>query len=204
MQTADPHYELVAVPLSGVTLPLPIPVPAGFASDRLDTWPDVEGKLEYVEGRLLYTPPSGDLQQDTCADVIGVLKVWRRSQRHFVIGANEAGIRLGDETRAADVAVWETSALSDYDGRLRRAAPLLAVEVAGKFDTPGALRDKARWYLSHGSAVVWLLFPLPRQVIVVTSAGETTHELGERLPLRAELPNLEPLVDELFEQVTEK
>ena len=44
------------------------------------------------------------------------------------------------------------------------------------------LRDKARWYLDAGVAIVWLLFPREREVLVVTRAEESRHHPGARLP----------------------
>ena len=51
----DPFEEL-RVPRGAVELPLRVPIPAGFDPARLETWPRVEGRLEYV--CLLYTSPS--------------------------------------------------------------------------------------------------------------------------------------------------
>jgi len=52
-----------------------------------------------------------------------------------------------------------------------------------------------------GVAVVWLVLPDDRAVEVITSSGASRHGPGERLPARAELPDLSPLVDELFVQL---
>lgn len=202
MLPSDPFRELVPVPRVAVSLPLPLPQPDGFDAARLETWPHVEGELEYVGGRLLYMPPSADFQQDTVADVVGVLKSWWHDHRDFVIATNEAGMHLGGETRAADAAVWRKSDLSGYVGGLRRAPPLLAIEVAGSYDTDDRLREKAAWYLAHGVLVVWLLFPVQRRAVVVTPTEEISLELGERIPVHSALPMLEPALAELFEQVS--
>jgi len=37
--------------------------PLGFDPARLEAWPAVEGRLRWVEGRLLYMPPCGDRQR---------------------------------------------------------------------------------------------------------------------------------------------
>ena len=81
-------------------------------------------------------------------------------------------------------------------------APILAVEVEGRYEGARALGEKARWYLERGVSVVWLVQPRSRHVVVVTRAGETRHEMGERLPACAELPELTPEVAELFWQVS--
>jgi Uma2 family endonuclease len=71
----------------------------------LQTWPRVEGSAEYVDGELIYMPPSGDLQHDTCADVVGVLMEWRRRQPGFRVGTNEAGMMLGGDVRAGELSL---------------------------------------------------------------------------------------------------
>ena len=64
------------------------------------------------------------------------------------------------------------------------------------------LREKARWYLTQEVPVVWIVLPGEREVIVVTSTGETCHAIGERLPVRQELPGLQPQVADFFRQIS--
>lgn len=167
MEAIDPSSELVPVPLVAVRFPIPLPVPAGFDPERLETWPHVEGDLEFVDERLLYMPPTGDTQQDTCTDVARVLGNWRQGHREFVVGTNAAGVRLGNAR------------------------------------TEEALREKADWYLAHGTEVVWLLFPTAPRGVVLSASGEVASQPGERVPAHPALPGLEPLLNELFEQVLE-
>jgi putative restriction endonuclease len=140
--------ETFAVPAI-VRFPVELTPPDGFDPARLETWPRVEGRLEWVEGRLLYIPPCGGLQQDTVTDLVTVLGIWLRSHPDFVVGTNEAGMRLGADTRAADAGVWRRSDLPAYDPGLRRVPPLLAAEVAGpRRGRDGAAREGA--VVSHG------------------------------------------------------
>lgn len=198
-----PEIELLAVPRNAVRLPLELPPPEGFDPDREETWPIVEGKLEHVGGRLLWMPPSGDEQQDTCSDLLRVLGTWRQAHRDFKVGGNEAGMKLGNDRRGADAAVWRAEDVRGYAGRFRRAPPVLAVEVAGRDDTEESLREKASWYLTHGVGLVWLLFPRERRALWLTAAEEREVLPGARMPAHTALPDLEPLLDELFEQVSE-
>ncbi|TMB45658.1 MAG: Uma2 family endonuclease [Deltaproteobacteria bacterium] len=193
--------ETIQVPAS-VRFPVELTPPDGFDPARLETWPRVEGRLEWVEGRLLYMPPCGKMQQHTVADLVTTLGIWVRSHPGFVVGTNEAGVRLGEDTRGADAAVWRRADVDVRDPGLGRGTPILAAEVAGRYEGRAALRDKARWYLERGVAVVWLLFPKEREVVVVTRTGESRHRMGERLPSDPRLPGLEPLVEELFLQVS--
>ena len=48
------------------------------------------------------------------------------------MGTNEAGMRLGDDSRGADAAIWRRAKGDTYDGGFQRMPPVLAVEVAGR------------------------------------------------------------------------
>jgi len=193
--------ETIPVPGS-VCFPVELTPPEGFDPARLETWPDVTGSVEWVAGRLLYMPPCGDRQQVTVTDLATVLGNWVRTHPEFLAGSNEAGMQLGDDIRAADGAIWRRRDTGKLTGGVIHAPPILAVEVEGRYEGPLALLEKARWYIAHGVAVVWLLHPRSRHVIVVTRAGETRHELGDRLPPFPDLPDLTPEVAELFWQVS--
>lgn len=190
------------VPVPGsVRFPVELVPPGGFDPARLETWPHVEGRLEWVAGRLLFMPPCGKLQQYTVADLVTALGTWARSHPDFVVGTNEAGIRLGEDTRAADGAVFARAEVGVADGELQRVAPVLAAEVAGRDEGETELREKARWYLDRGVVVVWCLFPTTCEVLVVTSAGEERRRMGEQIGPHPRLPDLAPSVADLFRQV---
>jgi len=191
------------IPVPGtVRFPVELTPPDGFDPARLETWPRVEGRLEWVRGRLLYMPPCGGRQQYTVADLVVTLGIWARSHPEFVVGTNEAGMVLGDDTRGADGAVWRRADVEPNDPGPVRVPPVLAAEVAGRDEGERQLRDKARWYLEAGVAIVWLLFPREREVLVVTRAEESRHHPGARLPPHPQVPGLTPLVEELFLQLS--
>jgi Uma2 family endonuclease len=194
---ANPYAEVTVVPRIAIHLPLALPEPAGFEADRPETWPRVEGRLEYVEGRLEFMPPCGEMQQRVAIDVGTELNVWRRSHPEFVVGGNEAGMLLGGEVRGADVAIWRGA--SPPRTGFARVAPVLAVEIVGDDEDVSALREKARWYLAHGVEIVWIVVPAARTVFVVTADGES--EVSERIPESPALPGLSPLVADFFRQL---
>ena len=119
-----------------------------------------------------------------------------------MLGTNEPGILLRDDVRAADAAIWQRANARPASPGVARVPPLLAVEVAGRDEGEAELRQKARWYLDVGVAVVWILLPKEREVLVVTHAGESRHRMGERLPADPRLPDLAPAVDDLFAQIS--
>ena len=123
----DLDEKTIAVP-GTVRFPVELTPPDGFDPARLETWPRVEGRLEWVGGRLLYMPPCGDRQQDTVADVVAALITWVRSHTDFVVGTNEAGMRLGEDSRGADAAIFTHSAAALGAGwrQVARSAQLSA------------------------------------------------------------------------------
>jgi len=118
-------------------------------------------------------PPCGDLQQDVVVDAAFLLREWSGAHPEFVVGASEAGMILGGETRAADVAIWRKADLGPHTGGYRRVAPVLAVEIAGQDEGETELAEKARWNLEHGVTAVWIVLPELREVIAITTTGET-------------------------------
>lgn len=201
---ALPAYDEVLVLPRAVRFPVELLPPDGFEPEKLETWPRVAGRLEYVDGRLLFMPPCSDEQQDTVADVVIALGSWVRRHPEFVLGTNEAGMRLAGATRAADAALWLRTDVGAQTGRLRRHPPVLAVEVAGVDDPELELREKAAWYLSVGVSVVWLVLPATREVLVISAAGEQRFGVGARLPRQAALPELEVAVGDLFIQISSR
>jgi len=193
--------ELVPVPRSAVRFPLELQLPDGFVASEPDTWPNVEGSVEFYGGKLLYMPPSADRQQDTVVDVIAALAIWRKAHRDFIVAGNEAGMILDGEARGADAAVWRRSDLGPHVGKFRRVPPILAVEIAGELDDEATLTTKAKWYLARRVEVVWLVFPASRHALVLTKSATRKVGPGERLPPHPALPELAPLFDELVEQI---
>jgi len=193
--------ETFPVPGS-VRFPVELTPPDGFDPARLETWPRVAGRLEWVAGRLLYMPPCEERQSWTVADLVFTLGHWVRSHPGFVFGTNEPGILLRDDVRAADAAIWRRAEARPASPGVSRVPPLLAAEVGGRDEGARELREKARWYLDVGVGVVWILLPKEREVLVVTPAGESRQQMGERLPPDPRLPGLAPQVDELFSQIS--
>src|SRR5690606_16186277 len=119
----------------------------------------------------------------------------------FVVAVNEAGMKLGDDIRAADAAVWRRSDVGRPIGKLRSTAPLLAVEIAGQDEDEQVLRGKARWYLDHGVAIVWIVLPDSREVLVLRRDAESRYSRGERIAESPRLPGFAPETSRLFAQL---
>jgi Uma2 family endonuclease len=200
---ADTHDDGYVVVPRSVRFPVQLRVPEDFDPLDLATWPRVEGRLEYVGGRLLYMPRCGQEQGATALSTAGVIAQWLRDHREFRGGTLEIGITLGGDTRGADAAVWRKHQGGAVDKQTLRFAPLLAIEIAGQDDDEDELREKARWYLDHGVRVVWLALPDRREVWILRDSGERRFGRDDRLPEEPELPGLRPMVAELFAQLDE-
>lgn len=202
---AEPAVKLldddaVLLRRTGVRFPVELR-PADIVGADTQTWPEVEGRLEWVQGRLLYMPPCADIQQDVAVDLVHVLRTWSEAEPSFVVGGNEAGMKLGQDIRAADAAVWRRADVGPSTGRLRHAPPVLAVEVAGQDEDEHSLREKAEWYLRHGVGIVWLILPESREVIVLRVGAESRHAAATQLAEDPRLPGLAPTVDRFFAQL---
>ena len=201
MTTAERYAENITLPRA-IRFPVELIPPEGFDAERPETWPPVAGRLEFVDGRLLYIPPCGQLQQYTVSDVVITLGAWVRAHREFLLGTNEAGMRLQGSTRAADAAVWRRGDVGQLRAGLLHVAPVLAVEVGGDDEDEAALRRKAEWYLAVGVEVAWLVLPQSREVVVITRDGSRRYRDPEVLDPHPSLPDLQPAVRDLFVQIT--
>jgi Uma2 family endonuclease len=104
---------------------------------RKETWPQVIGRLEYVNGRLEYLPPCGERQQRIVIDVATEINLWARARTGFVVGGNEAGMKLGDDARGADVAVWRATGKPASSG-FAREAPILVMTSSATIELDAA------------------------------------------------------------------
>src|SRR3990172_4679521 len=177
----DPHEECIHLPRGVVRFPMELRVPDSFRPEDPSTWPHLEGRIEYVTGRLEYMPPCGGVQQQTCSDVTALLVAWARSHPGFLVGSNEAGMKLGSDVRAADAAVFRRADVGEAASGLPRVPPVLAAEVAGQEEGESVLRSKARWYLDAGVEIVWIVLPESREVVVLTRTTDRRHRAGETL-----------------------
>ena len=200
MTIAERYEETIPVPRA-IRLPVELIPPEGFDPERLETWPKVAGRLEYVGGRLLYMPPCGEMQSYTVIDVATMLGLWVRAHPEFVAGTKEAGLLLQGDTRGLDAGVWRRRDVGSPRHQFHRVPPVLAVEVAGEDEEEAILREKAAWYFVRGVAVVWIVLPELRELVVITQDGEHRYRVGETLAAHPALPDLTPGVDEFFVQI---
>jgi len=201
MTIAERYEETIPVPRA-IRFPVELIPPEGFDPERLETWPRVEGRLEYVNGRLLFMPPCGQMQSYTVGSIVTLLGLWVRAHPEFAVGTNEAGLLLHGDARGLDAGIWRRKDAGPVRHHFQRVPPILAVEVAGEDEDERVLRDKAAWYLAAGVQVVWIVLPEQQEVLVISSSEEHRCRAGESLPPHPALPDLSPRVDEFFLQIS--
>lgn len=93
----------------------------------------------------------------------------------------------------------DVSVDSEGDEEIPITAPLLAVEIKSDSNSFKDLRAKARQYLAHGTAMVWLIYP-ERRFIEVYQAESDDQVLfeGDTLDGGAVLPGFQVKVAELL------
>ena len=192
--------DFMPLPRRIVRWPVELVPPEGFDPHDLATWPRISGRLEWVRGRLLYMPPCGMEQALTVTDLVVVLGLWARAHPEFVVCTNEAGMKLADDVRGADGAVFRRADGLPTGHEVARVPPVLAIEVSGR--DPEPLDEKAQWYLDHGVVVVWLVLTDRRVVRVVSEASSVELGVGERIPEHPALPGLAPRISDLFAQTS--
>lgn len=201
--SAAQTVDVVSVPrIARLRFPLELQRPSGFATSRKETWPRVDGRLEFFEGRLWFMPPCGEEQQYVAMSVGSRLLEWARTTGgRFRVGGNEAGMLLGGEVRAADAVVFERTE-GVVATAFPRRPPVLAVEVAGQDEDEADLREKARWYFEHGVKVVWLVLPESRTVVVLAQGARPRRVKNRgRIPRSDLLPGLSLRASDCFEQL---
>jgi Uma2 family endonuclease len=201
LDVSSTEKEYLRFPVDALMLPMELRPPDGFDPDDLGTWPDIDGSLEYVDGRLLYMPPGGDRQGVTTVDVAFVLASWQREHPEVEVYGADIGIKLGRDIRGADAAVWRRADLGPMTGGAITRAPILAVEICGRFQTEADLRERSKWYFRHGVPIVWIVLPREREVVVLEGGRETRYRRGDTIAESTELPGLRAQVNELFRQL---
>jgi Uma2 family endonuclease len=192
--------EMVPVPRA-TRFPVEVAPPPGFKPENPSTWPKVPGRFEYIGGRLYYMTPCGGVQGSVVGSIARVLDEWTDDHPEFFMGTNEAGMNLDGDVRGADAAIWRRDQLGAVTSAYPRVPPVLAVEVAGRDEDEQQLRVKAAWYHSKGVAIVWLVLPETRRVVVIRPGSEASHDQADTLAPAPELPGLTPPVARFFRQL---
>jgi len=165
-----------------------------------------DGSFELVRGEVVeMAPPPMPEHGRICGDVFFMLECYGRQTGLGYALSNDSGIlteRNPDTVRGADVcfyshARWPRTRLADG---LPPVPPDLAVEVVSPGNRNAKIIKKVLEYLEAGVALVWVLYPKRRQVVMYRATEEELiylqeHDVIENLP---ELPGFRCSVSDFF------
>jgi len=150
---------------------------------------------ELIHGEIVMSPQPKPFHQQVSDNVRALLDEAIRHQPY--VARQNTNIKFGQahSMPAPDVFIvgrdaWKRACqLDEYLSQ----APLLVVEVVSPANRRARVEEKARLYLSQGVAMVWIVYP-KRKVVLVHRAGQDAAI--ERTPAHLlELPD--PLVAEI-------
>src|SRR5207247_8264253 len=111
--SSEPASETIRVPAS-VRFPVELEPPEGFRPEEPASWPRIDGRLEWVGGRLLYMPPRGAVQQGVSVGVVTILGQWGEEHPEFFVGGNEAVMILCKVDRCSAGVVRRRESMLPY------------------------------------------------------------------------------------------
>lgn len=158
---------------------------------------------ELVAGAVVERRPAGGIHAAVACRVIEQLGAWARAGDRGEVGP-ESGFILArdpDVVLAPDVFFISKSRIpqAGIPEAFWPLAPDLAVEVISPSETAVEINEKAMEYLNAGTALVWLIYPISREVVVQTPDGHS-RRFRENDVLQDEnvLPGFRCAVAELF------
>jgi Uma2 family endonuclease len=161
----------------------------------------VDGLYELIHGEIVEKVPTQE-HAKIAGIILGELYIYLK--QHPEIKAH-----LGPEVRYRPAGDLYNDRLPDVSVQLsdqppvRRGAvpgmPHLAVEIKSPDDTYLSLRDKAEYYLQHGCALVWLIYP-EKRIVEVYQPGKDIDLLvaGDTLSGGEVLPGFTLTVEGVF------
>jgi Uma2 family endonuclease len=142
--------------------------------------PETPGKQELMDGELIQLPPAKRSHSEMARRFAGLLESALDDSRVWI----ETAYRLrSDRWLIPDVSVsWPDQRVED-DWFQR--APMLALEIASRGNTPEELDEKVALYLEHGAAEVWLVYPKTKSLVVFRT--DTTLRIAADAEYRCDL-----------------
>ena len=158
---------------------------------------------EWVDGRIVPTPLSGDEHGDIEAEMVMRLRLYGKESERGRAVCGGAGIyirRDPDTVRGPDILF--ISKERDAKPRAKgyfEVAPELVVEVLSPDHRPHQMREKLRDYFSADMKVVWMVDPQARRVLVYRSLTDITElRIGQALMDEKLLPGFRFPISDLF------
>lgn len=119
-------------------------------------------KYELIDGELIEMSPTNLLHQWLASELSGEIRDYVKRNDLGFVGVEGGFSPIGDRhtLRAPDVAFVRKDRMPQpLPQTFAGFMPDLAVEIKSPNDTMVELREKAAWYLQHGTRLVWLVLP---------------------------------------------
>ncbi len=132
-------------------------------------------QAELVEGEIVeYMRPTPEHGEITL-NLGSMLRAWNQEHKAGRAGT-DGGFILGrnpDKVRGPDVWFVSNERIPENTQRFWEVAPDLVAEIISPSDTANVIKGKLNDYFAAGTQVVWLVYPLYREVEVYVTSGKT-------------------------------
>lgn len=158
-------------------------------------------RLELREGVIYEMPPTSAIPTVITGRIVWLLNNFVIANNLGYVSVADGAFRLSDDTvLVPDAAYISKERLPELPDRFFPIAPDLAVEV----DSIKAVQRNALQYLTHGTSIVWIVYPAEQSVdicVLGDDGGLLIHEVtiegaldgGQLLPgLKLELKDVFP------------
>ena len=166
--------------------------------------PDQEGLIrELDEGRIIEMSAPSFPHAVIVATVSHLLKVFvEKTGSEFIVAQGSGFALTADTMRIPDVFLIRKPAARDAPvirGGALAVAPDLAVEVVSPSDSAGDLDRKVHQYLAAGTPLVWVVYPVTKNIMVYRKSGERQEfAVSQQVSDPELLPGLNIPVDKIF------
>jgi Uma2 family endonuclease len=155
--------------------------------------------LKLIDGEIVEKMPTREH-----GIIVGLVVMWLNTylwQNNLGYAAVEARHRPPDDKK--NNRIPDMSYVADLSKPIEKQGsvpymPDLCIEVKSPDDTPGEMREKAKFYLLHSARLVWLIFPEERIVEWYAHDDEGVCGMGQELDGRDVLHGFKLLVDHIF------
>lgn len=129
-------------------------------------------RYELWAGEMIQMAPAGGRHGQTAAAIGTILCTFVKEGQLGHVVSNDTGVfteKDPDTVLAPDLAYWGRERLAEMPEGFVEVSPDLAVEVVSPGDSQSYVHRKVLHYLDHGVALVWVVDPKTRTVMVYRS-----------------------------------
>ena len=178
-----------------------------MTAEEFLAYPVHDAKAELVRGELRVSPPAGAPHGVAAVNLVLALGSYVRARglgRVFADGLGYELLRLPRTVRVPDASYVRADRLppEGIGPGLLKLAPDLAIEVLSPSETATELEEKLDDYLVSGTPLIWVVDPVRRTVMVLSSEAPVRWlREGDTLEAGAVIPGFTCPVSEVFDGI---